>query len=236
MTADDAAWAAGLMERHRQVYAGYSPVFWRPQPAPPACTHASSAATSARPATSPCAPGVASSSASAATTRGSSTTSRSTRPARGTATRRRGPAEPRAPVRRSTASSGADSDLARRRGQVRHAGRALASVWPSSGASVSCDPARSRSVPPRGRLTGTGFAGLLGPRADRSTTRWPGPARRPPGGRRATWYLVEREAAGDGGRAADRARRARHRTGPGRSGPKRPGWTVASDWYLGRPG
>jgi hypothetical protein len=32
MTADDAAWAAGLMERRRQVYAGYSPVFWRPRP------------------------------------------------------------------------------------------------------------------------------------------------------------------------------------------------------------
>jgi len=32
MTADDAAWAAGLMERRRQVYAAYSPVFWRPRP------------------------------------------------------------------------------------------------------------------------------------------------------------------------------------------------------------
>jgi hypothetical protein len=32
MTADDAAGAAGLMERRRQVYAGYSPVFWRPRP------------------------------------------------------------------------------------------------------------------------------------------------------------------------------------------------------------
>ena len=32
MTEDDAAWAAGLMERRRQVYAGYSPVFWRPRP------------------------------------------------------------------------------------------------------------------------------------------------------------------------------------------------------------
>jgi hypothetical protein len=32
MTADDAAWAAGLMERRRQAYAGYSPVFWRPRP------------------------------------------------------------------------------------------------------------------------------------------------------------------------------------------------------------
>jgi hypothetical protein len=32
MTADDAGWAAGLMERRRQVYAGYSPVFWRPRP------------------------------------------------------------------------------------------------------------------------------------------------------------------------------------------------------------
>jgi hypothetical protein len=28
--ADDAEWAAELMERRRQVYAGYSPVFWRP--------------------------------------------------------------------------------------------------------------------------------------------------------------------------------------------------------------
>jgi GNAT superfamily N-acetyltransferase len=32
MAAGDAAWAAGLMERRRQVYAGYSPVFWRPRP------------------------------------------------------------------------------------------------------------------------------------------------------------------------------------------------------------
>jgi hypothetical protein len=32
MTADDTAWAAGLMERRRQVYAAYSPVFWRPRP------------------------------------------------------------------------------------------------------------------------------------------------------------------------------------------------------------
>jgi GNAT superfamily N-acetyltransferase len=32
MTAADAGWAAGLMERRRQVYAGYSPVFWRPRP------------------------------------------------------------------------------------------------------------------------------------------------------------------------------------------------------------
>jgi hypothetical protein len=32
MTPDDAAWAAALMERRRQVYAGYSPVFWRPRP------------------------------------------------------------------------------------------------------------------------------------------------------------------------------------------------------------
>ncbi len=32
MTADDASWAAGLMERRRQVYAAYSPVFWRPRP------------------------------------------------------------------------------------------------------------------------------------------------------------------------------------------------------------
>jgi hypothetical protein len=32
MAADDAVWAAGLMERRRQVYAGYSPVFWRPRP------------------------------------------------------------------------------------------------------------------------------------------------------------------------------------------------------------
>ena len=32
MTADDAAWAAGLMERRRQVYAAYSPVFWRARP------------------------------------------------------------------------------------------------------------------------------------------------------------------------------------------------------------
>jgi hypothetical protein len=30
LTADDAAWAAELMEQRRQVYAGYSPVFWRP--------------------------------------------------------------------------------------------------------------------------------------------------------------------------------------------------------------
>ena len=39
MMADDAAWAAGLMERRRQVYAGYSPVFWRPRPGA-ACLHA----------------------------------------------------------------------------------------------------------------------------------------------------------------------------------------------------
>jgi hypothetical protein len=32
MSAEDAAWAAALMERRRQVYAGYSPVFWRPRP------------------------------------------------------------------------------------------------------------------------------------------------------------------------------------------------------------
>lgn len=32
MTKDDLAWAAALMERRRQVYAGYSPVFWRPRP------------------------------------------------------------------------------------------------------------------------------------------------------------------------------------------------------------
>jgi hypothetical protein len=32
MTADDVAWAAALMERRRQGYAGYSPVFWRPRP------------------------------------------------------------------------------------------------------------------------------------------------------------------------------------------------------------
>jgi GNAT superfamily N-acetyltransferase len=32
MTSGDAAWAAGLMERRRQVYAAYSPVFWRPRP------------------------------------------------------------------------------------------------------------------------------------------------------------------------------------------------------------
>ena len=31
MTADDAGWVAGLMERRRRVYAGYSPVFWRPR-------------------------------------------------------------------------------------------------------------------------------------------------------------------------------------------------------------
>ena len=30
LTADDAAWAAELMEQRRQVYARYSPVFWRP--------------------------------------------------------------------------------------------------------------------------------------------------------------------------------------------------------------
>jgi len=30
MCADDAPWAAGLMERRRQQYARYSPVFWRP--------------------------------------------------------------------------------------------------------------------------------------------------------------------------------------------------------------
>src|SRR6266536_231404 len=30
MTAGDAGCAAALMERQRQVYAGYSPVFWRP--------------------------------------------------------------------------------------------------------------------------------------------------------------------------------------------------------------
>ncbi len=30
LTADDATWAAGLMEQRRQVYARYSPVFWRP--------------------------------------------------------------------------------------------------------------------------------------------------------------------------------------------------------------
>jgi hypothetical protein len=32
MTEDDASWAAALMERRRQVYASYSPVFWRPRP------------------------------------------------------------------------------------------------------------------------------------------------------------------------------------------------------------
>jgi hypothetical protein len=32
MTEDDAAWAAALREQRRQVYAGYSPVFWRPRP------------------------------------------------------------------------------------------------------------------------------------------------------------------------------------------------------------
>jgi hypothetical protein len=30
LSPDDAAWVAELMERRRQVYAGYSPVFWRP--------------------------------------------------------------------------------------------------------------------------------------------------------------------------------------------------------------
>jgi len=30
LTSADAAWAAGLMERRRQEYARYSPVFWRP--------------------------------------------------------------------------------------------------------------------------------------------------------------------------------------------------------------
>jgi hypothetical protein len=30
LTADDAPWVAELMEQRRQVYAGYSPVFWRP--------------------------------------------------------------------------------------------------------------------------------------------------------------------------------------------------------------
>src|ERR1700685_3172464 len=30
LTADDAMWAAELMEQRRQVYASYSPVFWRP--------------------------------------------------------------------------------------------------------------------------------------------------------------------------------------------------------------
>jgi hypothetical protein len=30
LTADDAAWAAELMEQRRQAYARYSPVFWRP--------------------------------------------------------------------------------------------------------------------------------------------------------------------------------------------------------------
>ena len=31
LTGDDAAWAAELMERRREVYAHYSPVFWRPR-------------------------------------------------------------------------------------------------------------------------------------------------------------------------------------------------------------
>lgn len=30
LTSGDAAWAAALMERRRQEYARYSPVFWRP--------------------------------------------------------------------------------------------------------------------------------------------------------------------------------------------------------------
>jgi len=32
MAADDAAWAAEVMERRRRIYARYSPVFWRPAP------------------------------------------------------------------------------------------------------------------------------------------------------------------------------------------------------------
>jgi hypothetical protein len=32
LTAADAAWAAELMEQRRQLYAHYSPVFWRPAP------------------------------------------------------------------------------------------------------------------------------------------------------------------------------------------------------------
>src|ERR1700753_1244022 len=31
LSADEAGWAAGLMEQRRQQYARYSPVFWRPR-------------------------------------------------------------------------------------------------------------------------------------------------------------------------------------------------------------
>ena len=92
-------------------------------------------------------------------------------------------------------------------------------------------PGQVQAVP-AGQVTGTGFAGLLGP----------APPVYDPGGPvllaghladDADLAVVEREAAGMGavllivaagpgtGRAAIMARN--------------PGWTVASDWYLGRP-
>jgi hypothetical protein len=56
MTADDVIWAAGLMERRRQVYSGYSPVFWRPRPGVTGLHARFLGPQIARPASSPCAP------------------------------------------------------------------------------------------------------------------------------------------------------------------------------------
>ncbi len=86
---------------------------------------------------------------------------------------------------------------------------------------------------PAGPVTGTGFSGLLGP----------APPVYDPGGpvlllrdltSDADLAAVEREAAGMGAvllivPAAPGSERAE-------AIGKRPGWTVASDWYLGRPG
>ena len=86
MTADDVAWAAALMERRRQVYAGYSPVFWRPRPGVTGLHARFLSRQIASPGYVTLRTGHGFPSASRAGRRGSSTTSRSTRPPAGTLT------------------------------------------------------------------------------------------------------------------------------------------------------
>jgi hypothetical protein len=237
MTAEDAAWAAGLMERRRQVYAGYSPVFWRPRPG----VTGLHARFLGRQITSPGCVALRTGHGFLIGQRrgqegfvddfavGEKATWDDDGAALLRAAWRRWEPDGVEAVRVVTAH--ADEDKC---AMLAALSLDLAEQWWVR----ELEPAGEH---PAGQVTGSGFAGLLGPAppvydpggpvllvsdlaggADRADLTGAGLAG------------VEREAAGMGAvllivPAAPGSERA------GRLG-NRPGWTIASDWYLGRPG
>jgi hypothetical protein len=212
MTSDDAAWAAGLMERRRLVYAAYSPVFWRPRP------------------------GVTGLHARFLGRQIGSPGYLALRTDHGFLIGQRRGQEGFVDDFAVDATASWDGDAAAL--LLAALSLELAEQWWVRELSPGEHEPQGGQVATAGPVTGTGFSGLLGP----------APPVYDPGG---PVLLVGELAAGAGLADADLAGVEREAAGMGAvllivpASPasarasviaRRPGWTVASDWYLGRPG